>query len=556
MAFAGCGHLNLEPAAPTKAAASPVGVDSLLLQDSVLETAVVLDLGPMVAKLEEAMEPELDRTTGRGEAPDLSADEASEDEAGGQAPPQEKAKDAKANGAPEADAPEDGRWRTLQEGVAVRSLVRREALRWELVDNVLKVEGDLSVGVLARVEKPQRRPVQRRGKAPQADDRFELRACGCDGEAWCGGDPSPPRKATVRWSTTLRLRSNWHLEAVASPKIVDVEACPLGAGPDGKPIDPMAAVLTAVDEAAQRGARVLDGAISKSDAVAQAVSRVWNPLSAAVDLPNVERHLWLRPHAVHAGELRTREGKLAVPLRFAMRPVFLPPSQEAEVGAPPKVTRGDPPEVGLRLGVAVDTPFAAMSARMAKSLVGRRFSERHGRHLTIEGVKVYGSPEGPVVRLDMSGSAKGPLFLRGRLTLDSEKKLIAIADLDYDDASRAAVHALHDVMELPDLRLVRAPWIDPDDIRDAVQQVAWWSIGERVATMRDAITEALRRPLTPRTKLSAAIDDAVFSNLLMDGEVARLLLVFVGRVEVRFREDPEPQPAGGSPARVHPRLQD
>jgi hypothetical protein len=556
MAFAGCGHLNLEPAAPSKASASPVGVDSLLLQDSVLETAVVLDLAPMVAQLEEAMDPELDRTTGRGEAPDLSADEASEGDASGKAPPQEKSKDAKATETQEGDPAEDGGWRKLQEGVAVRSLVRRETLRWELVDNVLKVEGELSVGVLARVDKPQRRVAQRRGRAPQADDRFELRACGCDGEPWCGGDTSPPRKATVRWSTALRLRSNWHLEAVAATEVVDAEACSLGAGPDGKPIDPMAAVLVAVDEAAQRGARVLEGAISKSDAVAQAVARVWTPLSSVVDVPGMKRRLWLRPHAVHAGELRMRERKLAVPLRFAMRPAFLPPSEEAEVGEPPKVIRGEPPEVGLRLGVSVDIPFADVSARMAKSLVGRRFSERHGRHLTIEGVKVYGSPEGPVVRLDMSGSAKGPLYLRGRLTLDAERKLIAIADLDYDDASGAAVRGLYDVLELPDLRLVRAPWIDPDEIRQAVQQVAWWSIGERVATMREGITEALRRPLTPRTKLSAAVDDAVFSNLLMDGEVTRLLLVFVGRMEVRFREDPEPQPAHGSPARVHPRLQD
>jgi hypothetical protein len=563
----GCGHVSLEPAEPPRAPASPLDDASLLLDDSVLETAVLYDLEPKVAKLEAALVTEIDRTAGRDAEPepgegegdavgaDGAADPKGADDEGGEDGDAEEvdSTDAPDGDAPDGpDAPEDA-WRELREGVQVRSLIRRDEVTTELDGGTLTTEAEFMVGVLARVERPQRR---RRGRGRTQEDRWELRSCGCDGEAWCEGEPDPPRRARVRWTTHLRIGPDWRLVPDTHMEMVIADDCRLGEGPDGHSIEPMEVVVEALEDRILEAGRVLDEAISSSEAVGQAVARIWKPLAEPALLERVRGRLWLRPHAIGVGELESREGKLLVRLHYAMRPTVLALDTELEAPPVPEPVRTELPERGLRVGMSLDLPLDDLSAQIASPLVGRRFSRKHDRHLRIKAVKVYGSPEGPVVRLDVAGSAEGPLFLRGRLVLDQDDKVIALEDLAFDRDSKVALNAMYDVQELPDLKLIRVPWVEPDDIRDAVQDLARWSFRDAANELREDVAQALRRRLTANTKMSVALDDAVFSNLVMDGEAVRLLMVFVGRAEVRFRTDPEPVPGNGSRARIHPRLED
>lgn len=510
----GCGTVPLNPNEPPPAAASPIDASSVLLEDSVLETSVMIDVQSEVAALEAAMPRMLDHTGGGALA--------REEEMGNEG------------------APDD--WEEIAPGVSLRSLVRREEIRSTLENSVLTFEADLRVGALARVAHASR------------FRRPEYRSCGCAGEVWCDEQETPPRTGRVRWTTTLEIGPDLHLVPTTTAEVLDLESCPLGRGKDAQPIDPMDRISREIEERASEAAKRLDAALRDSKGLSRAVDRLWAPLSEPVPFEKVRR-LWLRPHAAILGEPEERDGKLAVPLQIVMRPAILPAGIERSKVQVPEARPGAFRERGLRVAVAMLVPLEEASAELREALVGRRFSKRKGRHLQITDAKVYGAEGGAVVQLEMAGSARGPLFLRGHLSLDPTTKIIALEDLSFDPPSQEALGQLYDVRELPNLEVVHAPWVEPEEILTAVQRHARWSIGESAQSLREQLTGALRRPLTHRTKLSVALDDAAFSNLVIDGEAIRLVMIFLGRAELRYREEVEVEPAEADGARIHPRLE-
>jgi hypothetical protein len=498
MTLVACGGIPLETAAPSHAAPAPLDPGALELEPSIFQALLVLDLTPKIAVLDEALPQEIDLTGGRSEPP-----------------------------SDEHEAQEG--WIPLRDEVALRALVRRGPLMTRVDDAKLIVETELQFGMLARVE-PQKKAL--RGKT------VELRSCGCAGEVWCNEEDAPPLSAKVRFTASIKLKPDWMLEVELTPELVDVDACKLGRDAKGKPIDASKELQALIDEHIDAANLALHEALEESRTLARSAERIWEILARPAPLERQRgRALTFAPSAVGFGEPFKRDETLLVPVRFRLHPAIVEEESAAEAPPLPHATAIVPEQGGLRLGAVHEIPLERASRLLSSKLEGRRFSERDARYVEIDRAAVYGTPDGAAVRLKISGSASGSLYLRGALRVDTEGRNLFLDDVRFDPASQRAIEELYDVVEEPNLARSRRHWVDAHSIVEAVRQAARWPLTDSLQILREDAVRASERPLMPRTRLAVKLDEIVVVDLAIDAEAMRVLVRLEGEMENALRPE-------------------
>jgi hypothetical protein len=505
-----CSTLAIRTQAPPVAPVQPLDAHAVVLEESVIDAAIVLSFAGVIERIDEFVPPALVRL---GPTPDRGA----------------------------ASDPDAKQWPDKIEGVRVRSVIERKSVQAQVAGTTLVVDAEFEVAAVAAI---------RRSKGPPL-----LRSCGCRGEAWCGGRTTraTPR-VKVHVESELTVDASWRLAPSTSTSITVESSCDLGVDAGGQKIEVMDALLAPLRGRLDENVIAFDGALRELDGVRERVEHVWRALEQPVSITSDAHHLLLRPSAVELGELSGEALRLRVPVRFLMRPVV---SSEAAAG-PAAIPSPRPisDAAGLRLAAGIEIDLASASQPLRERLVGRRLPDRPARYVRISDVTIYGSSNHAIVRLSLDGAAKGEVFVRGRLKLDRDAGVIGLDELEVDASSREGIATLYDVIELPNHERRRVPWVTSEELVALVGAAAFWSIDEPVEALRENLVGGFGRSISSYLRLSASIAEIQLMHLWIDGEAIRLAVVAVGDLDVLPRDDLEPDdtPSPDAPARLHPRV--
>jgi hypothetical protein len=462
------------------------------VQDSLLTTDLEVELGALVSAAEAQIAGRIDESLAPPEATDES-DEAESSAASGELP--------------------YATWTSVPEGGQVRARVWRGSSYARLDQDGLRVEMELRFMAALR----------REGSSTTQG----ARTCGCDGRAWCGGGGNPPRRAVAVWTVPLSVSPDWALTGTPSFELKSIERCPLPVG-RSRIFDPTEELLRPLVHTGDRLGGELAALIAGFEGLRALAEPLWRGLATPVPIEG-DKHLalLLRPRAMRAGALELRGDLARVPVRFAVSPMLGSPASdkvESVAWPPPAGVRG---ATGFRIASELIVPLRNLEEQLQQRFGGRRYPDPglSNSFIEVSSVQLYGSDSQAVIQVNLEGSARGEVFLVGRVVATGESERLQVEDLDITPESLDALSLLYDEVERGDHEIQRTPRIDPGRLREEMAQTAQWSLHGPMTTLRRQVQVAARRSVTPGHSLVLAMKDGSFVNVAMDGDAARGLVV-------------------------------
>jgi hypothetical protein len=549
LVLGGCSALELpDPGLPRQPASLPY-LTSVLVGDSLLETTATIDLGPALAAAEQALGEVVAAAVEKSAAPAAGTGKGNGAKT---RPAKGGAAKAVRNGAPEGNAartakagerPSDaqGHWPKLLDGARFYWKVQSATPRALLRNDTLDVEIELTYGVATAVRHA-------------GWTKREIKSCGCDGEAWCGGRKDPHRRALLRWTVPLSVSKDLRLTGEPTFALEAPGDCRLPQGRSEPPVDAKGKVLEFVPKLIEKPSLdALGKSLTSFKGIRQAIEPLWSGLHAP--LPAAKEHgpwLLLRPRALDMGPLKIQEARATSELTIAVNPLIVPwkPDKAPAVHWPPPSGTGE--AKGFHVIGQLDTKLDAARSALASTFVGRRFPKRQDHYVEITGVDLYRSPGVAVVDLAVDGAARGSLAFVGELRVEPSAEIVSIHDLAPSESTEKGIAALYDEMERVDLRVRRVPWIDREQLTREVAQASQWSYGAERRALRRSAELAARSAVLSAYNLGLTLSEYAPINVSLSEDAIQIQVVMAGRAtlepiaESASRVDAEPPPGSAS----------
>ena len=349
---------------------------------------------------------------------------------------------------------------------------------WERDPLALELSGD-RVEVRTRVR--YRARIAERACAPVAGCRWvPLAACGHDG-------PMPSLR--IGLSTTVEYRADWSI--VPRTRMAPVEAgvrCRLTRAR----VDVTGRVQEAVQRALEGVAPRVDEEIRKAVALRSRVEGVWaslqEPISAGSGV-----YLLLRPESVAVAHPKAEGTRLSTVVSMTMRPkVMLGERPDAAPVPLPALAASVGAGHGFRVAMLAELPYAAADSLLRTALVGREMTVRD-HTVRVRGARLYGSGDRLVLAVRVGGDARGTLYFVGTPVYDAQAQVLTVPDLDFS-------------LETKNVVAGTAGWLLHDHLREQVRSAARFSVGDRVAKLRQDVSGAMNRNLSPGVRMRGELD--------------------------------------------------
>jgi hypothetical protein len=283
-----------------------------------------------------------------------------------------------------------------------------------------------------------------------------LRACGCDGAAWCGREASPPARATVRFTPFVAEGDGGLPSLGLRPEVIPEERCVSGLTRGGAGVDITGRALAPMTLSATSAAEAGGAALRRSAALDALIAPVSASLGA--ETPLADGMLRLQPSRVRLRGLTRLDAGTAATVEISLRPEWrgadTPPPEVPLVDATSRFR--DAFEVAVPLRIDAGT----LSAPLASALAGLELSKVGHRHAIVEAVDVYGSAGRAVVAVRVWGSVPGTVYLTGDVHVDPALATLSFERLDFTGASSRAISQLYDHYQRRQSR-----WTNPEPLK-------------------------------------------------------------------------------------------
>lgn len=219
----------------------------------------------------------------------------------------------------------------------------------------------------------------------------------------------------------------------------------------------------------------------------------WATLAEPVELTE---NIWLvmDPLSVRRGAIRGEGEAVVVPVTLTARPrvvvgrrpdVTVPPLPPLDVGEV---------EPGLEILAEGRAEYETASRMLTDEFRGREFS-RGERMVRIRSVTVSGIGGGRLaLAVDVTGSARGVLYLVGTPEYDPETGQVAVPDLDFDIATA-------------DVLLEGASWLARAGLAGLMRQQARWPAAPAVDWVSEQLGKGLNRSLSDEVALRGSVGE-------------------------------------------------
>lgn len=309
----------------------------------------------------------------------------------------------------------------------------------------------------------------------------------------CGLDDTPRPRLDVALESPIAIGPDWSL----STQVAIQEIRPASTDAEDR-CEVTLLGLDITDDLVEGARAELEEHLQKIDDLAAGVglrARVaswWSTLREPIQL---EDDLWLsmHPEVVSQGEIRGVGDSVYITLSLGARPriVF---GERPDPGPHTLPTLGsEPVSPGLQLLVDGRAEYGTASTFLQERVGGTEVEVR-GRRVVVDSIRVFGLGGGQVaLELEVSGDARGRLFLTGQPEVDRQTGIISVPDLRLDVATR-------------DVVLSTVAWLADQGFRDFLREQATWPSDPVVAWMREWLEEGLNRSLSDDLRVSGSVD--------------------------------------------------
>lgn len=306
----------------------------------------------------------------------------------------------------------------------------------------------------------------------------------------CGDNGEAPREAifgmetALSWSPDWKVRSKTKLLPNRYPNSCSVTALNF---------DITRAVDGNIRPRLEEAAKLIDERLPAAADFKNTAEEAWKKLQAPLLM---EKDVWLlpSPREIHVTAIEGSGNQLVTGISITGTPVLASGKMPAPGILPlPELKTG--PKAGGTFNIALK---ATLDFDAAAEQLFRKLSEKPvvfgARRVNITGVSIYPSKERCVIQLGLKGDVNGTIYFAGEPVYDEEKGLLYLAQLDYTLETENALHTvaewlLHD--DFRDKMRKQAQWhMDTGlkDVKGKIEQALNITLDEHT-TLRAEIRE-------------------------------------------------------------------
>jgi len=224
--------------------------------------------------------------------------------------------------------------------------------------------------------------------------------------------------------------------------------------------------------------------------------QLWNQLNKVYNLYGLG---WLKinPQRIRVNNLFAQNDSLNIYLGLSAKPVisFEKPTEQP-TPLPPIASFSRKPGFSIFLDAVLS--YDSLSTIMNAQLKGQAFDFKKGfikKKFIIEECKVYGGGfEKLIIKVRFSGTNEGVFYLVGKPVYDKEKRILEVADIDFDIKSKNVL-------------LGSADWLFDKKITKEISKQARFELGSLIDTAKLNINKELNRELTKGVRSYGNIKD-------------------------------------------------
>jgi len=310
-------------------------------------------------------------------------------------------------------------------------------------------------------------------------------ACKC-------GFSEPERRVNVSFTNTVNVQPDFKIKlAVKRNEPMPLDKCEVCFW--GQDITKQ--VMKGLTEELDAAKKDLDKSYGTVDLKSR-FQQVWNELNKVYSLYGLG-WLQINPQKLRINNLFVNKDSLNIYLGLTAKPIigFEKPAETSS--AIPNMS-GFSRQGGFSIFLDARLDYDSLSMIMNQNLAGKQFDFKKAfikKHFVIDSCKVYGGGfEKLVIKVNFSGTNTGVIYLTGKPVYDKEKRVIEVADIDFDIKSK-------------NILLGSADWLFDKKITKEIAKNTRFELGGYIDTAKVTINEQLNRELTSGVRSSGNIRD-------------------------------------------------
>lgn len=248
-----------------------------------------------------------------------------------------------------------------------------------------------------------------------------------------------------------------------------------------------------------------------------AIGRAWDALQNPIRL-NYNLSLLLNPQAVQISPPARKGDTARVVVGLVAKPKLVSGDMaKASPQSPPSFSMVQGlPENGFHIALDNELSFDFISKELTKKLEGKSYLFDK-KNIIIEQITMYGSGNLAVIKVKVTGTAKGTIYLTGIPAYDESAMTLSINNLEY-------------TVETKNVLAKVADWLLHTGLRDNLAGQTTWFIGDKIDAVKDRLSDALNRKVNRYVSITGKIlrvrpiavgitDTSLKAVLVADGKV-------------------------------------
>ncbi|HWB91718.1 MAG TPA: DUF4403 family protein [Puia sp.] len=311
---------------------------------------------------------------------------------------------------------------------------------------------------------------------------------------YCGFDREPMRGVDLAFNTQFMISPDYRLHTISGVEQVKaLDRCTMSIFS----MDITNLIMDSIRSSINAFCRIVDASATDLNVAGylQKTAKTWQKTP-------IGPYGWLaiNPVAMRVGTLNYARDTFSLSLGIGCRPELSSDKSPAKQFTLPPLNSG-PDRHGITLYLPANYEYSFLSKLLNDSVAGRSF-EYKGRQVIIQEVTIRGIGHHQLeLRIDLAGSHKARLFLRGTPVVDTAKQALSVPDITFG-------------IQSGDLMVKMARAILRGKIRRTVQGNRYLDLAALLKTNLASINAQLNRAITPYLHTNGEIKQLKLIGLL------------------------------------------
>lgn len=224
----------------------------------------------------------------------------------------------------------------------------------------------------------------------------------------------------------------------------------------------------------------------------------WNALSAPVDLDGYG-FMYIRASRISIGDIKYQGDTAYFDAYLKAYPKIFLDTITYTPKALPNLSSHTEQE-GFDVHMDISAEYDSLSSILTKSIAGTKL-EVKGKEVIFDSVKVHGASGSKLtIKVNISGSKKGILYLTGTPMFDSEKQHISFPDLEFDIKTKSVL-------------LKSAKWLFDKKVTNLIRESASLDLKPYLDDLKESLSTSLNGEITTGVYMTGGVDEILIDYI-------------------------------------------